>query len=316
MNKFFLLGVAAVAMLAGCTNDETVEMAPQNAISFTSVVDKSTKATVDVTTANLTAFWVYGWKGNDELFDAQEVKKESGEWKYTPEKYWEANGNYAFEAIAPKSGQNGVTFTAAKTGGTISFTNDAVTDLVYANPVTKTTGASITSDPGKVNFTFKHMLSRVKFTFKNTFPANAAAKISVKDVKITNAYTKGVITPAATTPAWDTSSGTATLSVSFPGTIQNLPANTGTGETDHKYLIPVSNPSYTVSFMVTLTQGSVSKDYPHTATITTSMQPGMSYNFVASLNEQNTADDELYPIQFEATVTEWGTFGDTTLTVE
>lgn len=316
MNKFFLLGVAAVAMLAGCTNDETVEMAPQNAISFTSVVDKSTKATVDVTTANLTAFWVYGWKGNDLLFDAQEVKKESGEWKYKPEKYWEANGNYVFEAIAPKSGLNGVTFSAAKTGGTINFTNDAATDLVYANPVTKTTGTSITSDPGKVNFTFKHMLSRVKFTFKNTFPSGAAAKISVKDVKITNAYTKGSITPAATTPAWDISSGAATLSVSFPGTIQNLPADTGTGATDHKYLIPVTNPSYTVSFTVTLTQGDVSKDYPHTATITTTMQPGMSYNFVASLNEQNTADDELYPIEFTATVTEWGDFGNTDLTVD
>ncbi len=316
MNKFFLLGVAAVAMLAGCTNDETVEMAPQNAISFTSFVDKSTKATVDVTTANLSSFWVYGWKGNEQIFNAQEVKKVGGAWTYSPIQYWTENGSYVFEAIDPQSGTKGVTFSAAKTGGTINFTNDAGTDLVYALPVSKTTGASITSDPGKVNFTFKHMLSRVKFTFKNTFPANAAAKITVTDVKITNAYTKGSITPAATTPAWDTSSGTATLSVSFPGTIENLPANTGQGSTDHKYLIPVSNPSYTVSFKVTLTQGTVSNTYPHTATITTSMQPGLSYNFVASLNEQNTANDELYPIQFEATVTEWGSFSDTDLTVE
>ncbi len=316
MNKFFLLGVAAVAMLAGCTNDETVEMAPQNAISFTSFVDKSTKATVDVTTANLSSFWVYGWKGNEQIFNAQEVKKVSGAWTYLPIQYWTENGNYVFEAIAPASGSKGVTFSAAKTGGTISFTNDAATDLVYALPVSKTTGASITSDPGKVNFTFKHMLSRVKFTFKNTFPANAAAKITVTDVKITNAHTKGAITPAATTPAWDTSSGTATLSVSFPGTIENLPANTGEGSTDHKYLIPVSNPSYTVSFKVTLTQGSVSNTYPHTATISTTMQPGLSYNFVASLNEQNTAEDELFPIEFTATVTEWGIFGDTNLTVE
>jgi len=316
MNKFFLLGVAAVAMLAGCTNDETVEMAPQNAISFTSFVDKSTKATVDVTTANLSSFWVYGWKGNEQIFNAQEVKKVSGAWTYSPIQYWTESGSYVFEAIDPLSGTKGVIFSAAKTGGTINFTNDAGTDLVYANPVSKTTGASITSDPGKVNFTFKHMLSRVKFTFKNTFPANAAAKITVTDVKITNAYTKGAITPAATTPVWDTSSGTATLSVSFPGTIQNLPANTGVDSTDHKYLIPVSNPSYTVSFTVTLTQGTVSNTYPHTATISTSMSPSLSYNFVASLNEENTANDELFPIQFDAQVTEWGSFSDTTLTVE
>lgn len=316
MNKFFLLGVAAAAMLASCTNDETVEMAPQNAINFTSFVDKSTKDVVDVTTANLTAFEVYGWRGDTQIFDAQEVTKSGGAWSYTPLQYWTESSSYVFEAIAPKSGSNGVAFAAAKTGGTITFTNDAMTDLVYASPVSKTTGASITADPGKVNLTFKHMLSRVKFTFKNTFPSTAAAKISVKEVKITNAYTKGTFTPAATEPAWDTTAGEAALSVTFPGTIDNLEAGTGTGSTEHRYFIPKATPSYTVSFKVTLTQGAVSNDYDHTATITTTMEPGKSYNFVASLNEENTADDKLYPIEFDATVTEWTDFSDTDLTVE
>ena len=34
MKKIFLIGLAATAMLASCSNDETVEMAQQKAIGF------------------------------------------------------------------------------------------------------------------------------------------------------------------------------------------------------------------------------------------------------------------------------------------
>ena len=307
------MSMAAAALLASCSNDETVEMAQNNkAIGFASFVDKSTKAT-DLTLANLGSIEVYGWRGNDCIFNKQKVEVNTeGAGTYTPLQYWEAGYTYAFEAYAPFDDSN-VSITANKTGGKITFTNNAETDLLYAGVVSKTTESTISSQPDPVAFTFKHLLSRVKFTFKNTFPATAAAKISVSDVKITNAYTNGEITPAADNAAWTVTNNN--LQVSFASTaVVDLVAGTGTAATDHMYLIPVASPSYTVTFTVTLNQNGATSDYNHTATITTGMEMGKSYNFVASLNQDNVTPNPLYPIEFTATVTNWGDFGNTDIT--
>lgn len=108
MKKIFLIGLAATAMLASCSNDETVEMAQNTkAIGFSSFIDKSTRAT-DTDLTNLATIEVYGWRGDAQIFDKQEVTVEaSGAGTYLPIQYWEPNYTYAFEAIAPKSGRRG-----------------------------------------------------------------------------------------------------------------------------------------------------------------------------------------------------------------
>ena len=55
MKKFFIMGMAAMGLaLTACNNDETVEVAKGNAISFNSFVNKSTRgAADDVTLKNL-----------------------------------------------------------------------------------------------------------------------------------------------------------------------------------------------------------------------------------------------------------------------
>ena len=303
-------------MLASCSNDETVEMAQNTkAIGFSSFIDKSTRAT-DTDITNLGAIEVYGWRDDAQIFNAKAVTVDAtGNGTYSPLQYWEPGYTYAFEAIAPKSGENGVTFAAAKDGGTITFVSDSETDLLYSKAADKTTGAEVTTDPGKVGFTFKHLLSRVKFTFKNTFPANAAAKISVKDVKITNAYQNGTITPAEENAVWNATNNT--LSVVFASdNVKDLVAGTGSGETEHMYLIPVASPQYTVTFTVVLDQNGATTEYPHTSTITTRMEKGKSYNFVAALNETNVTPDKLFPIEFTAEVDPWGAFTNNDITVE
>lgn len=303
--------------LTACNSDETVEVAKGKAINFASFVDKSTRgAADDVTIANLKSIEVYGWRGDAQIFNKQQVTvAENGEGTYSPLQYWEANYAYAFEAIAPKAGEKGVQFEAAKAGGKITFENNATTDLLYAN-TTATMPEKITAAPEKVNFTFKHQLARVKFTFKNTFPANAAAKISVKDVKITNAYKNGTTTPAATDANW--SATNPILSVSFAnmanGGPTDLVANTGVGATDHMYLIPTGKEeSYNVTFTVTLNQNGATTDYNHSVTIKTTQLKSNSYNYVAEINEKNInpdPDSQLYPIEFKATVADWGNFND------
>lgn len=314
MKKLFIMGLAAMGLaLTACNSDETVEMAKGKAIGFSSFVDKSTRAT-DVTLDNLNSMEVYGWRSNNQgdkqIFNAQLVTvAKSGEGTYSPLQYWEANYTYNFEAIAPKAGEKGVQFAAAKTGGTITFDNNAQTDLIYAKATEKTMPANITATPDKVNFTFKHQLARVKFTFKNKFPENAAAKISVKDVKITNAYKNGTITPAVANAMWNATD--ANLEVSFAnlanGGPTDLVANTGVGETDHMYLIPTAKEeSYEVTFTVTLDQNGVTTDYNHRVTIETTQERGKSYNYVAEIGASNiNPDSQLYPIEFKATVDPW-----------
>ncbi|WP_337438603.1 fimbrillin family protein [Prevotella sp.] len=318
MKKLLVMGLAAMGLaLTACNSDETVEVAKGKAINFASFVDKSTRgAADDVTIANLKSIEVYGWRGDAQIFNKQQVTvAENGEGTYSPLQYWEANYAYAFEAIAPKAGEKGVQFEAAKAGGKITFENNAITDLLYAN-TTATMPEKITAAPEKVNFTFKHQLARVKFTFKNTFPANAAAKISVKDVKITNAYKNGTTTPAATDANW--SATNPILSVSFAnmanGGPTDLVANTGVGATDHMYLIPTGKEeSYNVTFTVTLNQNGATTDYNHSVTIKTTQLKSNSYNYVAEINEKNInpdPDSQLYPIEFKATVADWGNFND------
>lgn len=318
------MGMAAMGLaLTACNNDETVEVAKGNAIGFNSFVNKSTRgAADDVTLKNLGSFELYGWRGNDVLFNKQVVNvAENGTSTYSPLKYWEAGKTYNFEAIAPKAGEKGVEFVADKAGGTITFTNNATTDLLYVKAEEKTMGAEIAAAPAAVELNFTHQLARVKFTFKNTFPNTAAAKLTIKDVKITNAYKKGSITPAALDAKWTVDATDKDLVVAFannPNPAVKAPtglvAGTGVGETDHMYLIPTAeNTEYTVTFTVTLDQDGVTTDYQHTIAFNTEQKQGLSYNYIAEINQNNINPDpnvQLFPIVFKTTVSDWAGFND------
>lgn len=316
------MGMAAMGLaLTACNNDETVEVAKGNAIGFNSFVNKSTRgAADDVTLKNLGSFELYGWRGEDVLFNKQVVNvAEDGASTYSPLKYWEAGKTYNFEAIAPKAGEKGVEFVADKAGGTITFTNNATTDLLYVKAEEKTMGAEIAAAPAAVELNFAHQLARVKFTFKNTFPNTAAAKLTIKDVKIANAYKKGSITPAAANAKWTVDATNKNLEVAFANNTEKAPtdlvAGTGIGETDHMYLIPTADATteYIVTFTVTLDQGGVKTDYNHTVKFNTEQKQGLSYNYIAEINEKNINPDpnvQLFPIVFKTTVSDWAEFAD------
>ena len=318
MKKLFIMGLAAMGLaLTACNSDETVEMAKGKAIGFSSFVDKSTRgAADDVTLTNLGSVELYGWRGDDVLFNKQVLNvDDNGVSSYSPLRYWEAGYTYNFEAIAPKAGVNGVEFAAAKTGGTITFTNNATTDLLYVKAAEKTMEAEIKSAPAAVELNFAHQLARVKFTFKNTFPANAAAKITVKDVEITNAYKNGTLaTPAAANAKWNATDNT--LNVAFASTdVKDLAAGGNSAATEHHYLIPTGNENeYTVTFSVVLDQNGAKTTYNHTVKFTTTQEQGKSYNYVAEIGASNiNPDSQLYPIEFKATVDSWESVDDVTI---
>ena len=313
MKKFLFLGIAATAMFASCTKDEMVEMSPQNAIGFETFVDKSTRVT-DVTTTNLAAFEVYGWRTKDatteQIFDAQAVTANNGVCTYSPIQYWVGGYNYTFEAIAPKSGNNGVTFDADNGASTITFVSNSETDLIYATGGKDLTGtANLTATPGAVGLKFNHLLSRVKFTFTNGAAVNSAATITVSDVKITNAGNTATYSPFTDGGKW--SAVTGSQEVGFASTDIADIAGGASEDTEHMYLIPCDVNNYTLSFKVTMTQKQgnsstgVSDEFTYTnvklANSSYTLEKGCSYNFKTTFNPG-------YPIEFTAEVTEWDNF--------
>lgn len=311
MKKLFLFSMAAVGMLfASCSSDETVETSPrQDAIQFKGFVNKSTRA-IDLTTANFYAFKVWGiMKKGEQVgkpFVAKDVTLTDGAWSYgAPLVYWEKGYSYSFVALAPNNKYTFEAPTDYKTWGKVTFNNGTgETDLVYA---AKDAGIFAGGNcPAPVGLTFNHMLSRVRFQFTNGMPDGS--QIVISDVKITNAYSKGVATLAEnlTGIAWEVNTPAA---LEF-GSLANLDPNAKLA-TAHKYMIPYRS-EYQVTFTVTRTHHGVVDTYNHTVTIPAfDMLAGKSYNLAATLSADNINPEEtLCPIKFTATVADWETWTD------
>ena len=314
------MGLATAAMLASCSQDETVEMAQNTrAISFSNAfVDNATRSVVDpsFTVGTLKNFAVYGFTQNGQIFDGVTVSRaeDGSTWTYSPIQYWVEGNQYAFAAIAPASVPvSDETLTGNKVGMTVSFTNDGKTDLLYANGGAFNADELFMESPQTVSLTFKHQLSKVKFSFKNN--VSGAYNIKVTDVKITDAKSSGTLTVStAADNAWSNVGGDP-LVLSF-GAAGTTDANTADAiafgtevETyNEQLMIPTaSTESYNVTFTVELLNGTVSMGtYNHTATIKgVELQLGYCYDFAAELNAENIVvdpddpDAQLKPIEFK-----------------
>lgn len=327
MKKFFWLGCAAVALLASCSQDETVETPSSKAISFgNTFVDNATRS-VDpgYSSSNLPEdFNVYGYSEKSQIFAGDEVSYNSSDWTYTNLRYWEEGSTYAFGAIAPAGATTVTTSkitsgdaTPSKVGMTVNFTNlDGKTDLLHAASNVINANATFMENPQKVEFTFKHQLSKVKFSFTNN--VSGAYYLKVSDVKITDAKQSGTLTvDADANNAWSNQTGTLTLDFGAVGTTDASTADEiaydATAETYNELLmIPTANTqSYTVTFTVGMyneTDDSEFGTYNHSVTISgVELKLGYCYDFAATLTAENIdPENPLQPIKFEvSTVDGW-----------
>ena len=299
------MGIATAAMLASCSLDETLETAQDTrVIGFSNAfVDNATRSVADpsFTVGTLGNFAVYGFTKNGQIFDGVTVSSNDtgSTWTYSPLQYWVEGNQYAFAAIAPASvSVSGETLTGSsvadyKVGMTVSFTNDGKTDLLYANGGAFNADDNFMASPQPVALTFKHQLSKVKFSFKNN--VSGAYNIKVTDVKITNAKSTGTLTVnAADANAWSNVGGDP-LELSF-GAAGTTEANTADAivfssevETyNEQLMIPTaSTESYNVTFTVELLKDNVPMGtYHHTATIEgVELELGYCYDFAAELND-------------------------------
>ena len=325
------MGIAAAAMLASCSLDETLETARDaRVIGFSNAfVDNATRSVFDpsFTKENLGNFAVYGFTQNGQIFDGVTVSSadNGNTWTYSPTQYWVEDNQYAFAAIAPASvsvnGEklHGNSVDDYKVGMTVSFTNDGKTDLLYANGGAFNADETFMASPQPVGLTFKHQLSKVKFSFKNN--VSGAYNIKVTNVKITDAKSTGTLTVSADDAnAWSAVGGSA-LELSFgPAGASETTADAiafgAEGETYNELLmIPTAaTESYNVTFTVELLNGTVSMGtYNHTATISgVELKLGYCYDFAAELNADNIVvdpgdpDAELKPIEFTVNeISDW-----------
>lgn len=328
MKKLFMIGLAATAMLASCSNDETVEMAQQKAIGFSNAfVNNGTRSIVDpsFTTKTLEDFAVYGFTQAGQIFKGDKVYKggsASTGWSYDVLQYWVPGNTYTFGAIAPHSVATNVSDialpeNAKKVEMTVAFTNtdaDQV-DLLHAEPA-QIAGTEVTETyKTPVSMTFRHQLSKVKFSFENAVGEGYNVKVS--NIKIMDAYTNGTLTVAANGNTWSAQANN-TLGLDFGNVVADdatadeaaVIANAATLESyNEKLMIPMdATATYTVTFTAELYQGDVLLgSYNHEVKIeNVEFKLGYCYDFKASLTHENITDKPLNPIEFDVTnVEDW-----------
>lgn len=328
MKKLFMIGLAATAMLASCSNDETVEMAQQKAIGFSNAfVNNGTRSIVDpsFTTETLEDFAVYGFTQAGQIFKGDKVYKggsASTGWSYDVLQYWVPGNTYTFGAIAPHSVATNVSDVALpenakKVEMTVAFTNtdaDQV-DLLHAEPA-QIAGTEVTETyKTPVSMTFRHQLSKVKFSFENAVGEGYNVKVS--NIKIMDAYTNGTLTVAANGNTWSAQANN-TLGLDFGNVVADdatadeaaVIANAATLESyNEKLMIPMdATATYTVIFTAELYQGDVLLgSYNHEVKIeNVEFKLGYCYDFKASLTHENITDKPLNPIEFDVTnVEDW-----------
>lgn len=310
MKTKFILFVAALATLASC--DKTISSVDETrAIGFEGAfVNNAVKATDTdvVTAANLPAFYVHGFADTVKIFDGQQVTKPAtgNIWSYSPIQYWTAGHTYGFTAIsAVKNGTaSAPNFTAPASqaqGGSIAFTNDGETDLLY-DYQTVTTANPMTTCPMPVAFTFKHMLARVKFTAKNSTATDDNTKLTVTNIVLKNATKSATLACSADNckagvSPWAADANADDLILDFGNAGTKAIVSGASASSDQWHYIIPTNDALNAFFTVEIDNNGVKETKKYEVTIPAfNWATGYSYNFIADLTREALGED--CPIQF------------------
>ena len=308
MKKLFI-SVLAIAGLVACTQEQTlVQQGPapmefggafvENATNTRAAEDPSFK------TATLEAFDVWAWMDDENgmVLTGEDVQLADGKWGYANIQYWYPGHDYYFEAVAPMNSGNWKYDLEAEQN-TIWFQNlDGTEDLLYATATQSTMGDALGKDYETVKLTFKHLLSKTKFTFKNGFPTDNVS-IVVENVEMTSFKEA---TYNTVTKSWGDVSGDITLAY---GDVEETFSGDRTEAAYERLTIPAdASKVYTVTYDLYVYQG---ENLAYTilgkeTTVTdVAFEQGKAYNFVATFTPDNVVEGGLDPIEFEVEVEDW-----------
>lgn len=331
MKKFFL-SVLCVAAVVSCAKDEVIT-ADKEAITFENAfVDNATKAAYDgsYNNSNLSEFQVYATitgtgsnEGTANIFEGERVVKgnslgQGENWSYATAntQYWIPGNNYQFRAIADGNVTD-VTEVVTNSYGMATAINlldaSAQKDILTAEHNVTNYTKPTSGTPAPVAFTFAHVLSKAKFTVKNTVKTNNGYSYKVTDVALNNLAKNGVYTITdGATGTWAAAATPATYSLSFgdvtvegkaveaDATVADIKYNKS-GESNFDRLLIPGTQTLNISFSYGLYKGGVLIDaQDKTLTANVTLDAAKAYNFVISLG--NPGD----PIQFDVlTVKDW-----------
>ena len=325
--KKLLFGVFAVLAMIACNRDEVVDVQQSSFITFgDSFVEVKTRAAEDpsTTTTSISAFDVWGFIGQPSgtVFNKERVTKGENGWSYQNLQYWTPNDEFYFHAVSPVDDSNIVVDTEEMNTeglGNIAFTNvDGTTDLLYATlPIE--TGNVFPYYDDKVALKFMHLLSKVKFTFKNGF-TNENNSIAVKNIKIVNAPAKGNIdvNKSRLDFVWNLTQGEFT-ELAFGDVNGGNPMPLYSAEkvengvfdpecAFERLTIPADNTrAYTIEFDLALYYGDQlgMESHKEICLEDQAFEIGKNYNLVATINAENFADEALKAIEFDVVVENW-----------
>ena len=307
MKKLLVLALATIGMVA-CFNEEVVQLPKSDTIRFADAyINNATRAAQaedpSTTKEELDAFdvWAYMTSLNGTVLVDEDVELVGGDWDYDNLQYWTPNKNYFFAALAPMESANW-DLDASKAvfgqgAGLVTFTNvNGGEDLLYATANVTTPDMATLQSQGMetVKFQFQHLLSKVKFTFKNGFLTDNAT-IEVNNITMTAPK-----------------SGSINLGTGYDWVLDNVQAgvyafgNAGTiakqatAECDDERLtIPAADTyTYNIEFDIILRYGTETAYTVHKQSVVTgvALEMGKAYNFVAEITPDNL---NLLPIVFE-----------------
>lgn len=299
-----MLGIATM-MLASCTNEEVLNVSDSRAIGFNTFVNNNTKAVTDITTASLSKFYVFGDydEGASVAFSNTEVIGSQGG-TYTPVNpaYWQTGKTYEFGAYS----NGNASLTASFSNGALTITGysvDDAKDLIAATA--SEIAAPAAGEDKSVPLTFKHLLSKVKFTFSTTAVPEAFR------MEVSNLTFKGIKTAATCvfsnntiSTMWTGTEGDYTIA-----TLGDYAVTDGFASTEDILVIPQSNTDIEASFKVTIYDENTNEEIAtndFTASLDcTKWVEGYVYNYTATINPDKV-DGNLKPITFTVTkVEDW-----------
>ena len=198
MNKAIYICAAAAMMLGSCSNDETVEFAKENAISFRSVVGLNTRA-LNMTQDTLERKGMYVTtftKDGARLYPETHYELTEGVWVASPAQSWGGYSELNFFLTYPKldEWQGGAELTETSKTVTVTVNEDIPEqkDYVAANVTASKTG-------GAVSVSLKHVLSSVEIRAKNT---NGAYTYRVKGIRFNGVNNQAVVDLSKQTVSW------------------------------------------------------------------------------------------------------------------
>ncbi len=293
MKKIFI-SIIAVAALVACNKEAAVETPQGDAIAFgDAFVDNATKAIYE-SASDLDAFKVWGnVKGTNATPLA--LYGENGanvtyttNWDCDVVRYWTPSASYNFTAIANGVGQNCVNGIPT----TISYTQNAndPADLVYGTATATTSDVCLPTgdiDDGRVAFTLRHLLARVKVQFTNQIAPDYTYDIT--NVKINTAKT-GVYTIANATDgdpatiAWAPSAEKVDLPYTSITGLAGTPTSAGA-----QLIIPGAPVVLSFDYVLNLNSTAIYSTTV-TKTVATELAEGNSYNLNVVLKAGNEID--------------------------